>query len=96
VGRPLRREDGCVVYNWCWPSPAHSLSGPILAGLTTIFYSLRFETPPNQEGQVPVFISPRTGPSSYISSHQVVDLNLKTQFVPHRNHIRSPLQSPTG
>jgi hypothetical protein len=25
----------------------------------TIFYCLRFETPPNLEGQVPVFISPR-------------------------------------
>jgi hypothetical protein len=24
-----------------------------------IFYSLRFETPPNLEGQLPVFISPR-------------------------------------
>jgi hypothetical protein len=29
------------------------------AGLMTIFYCLRFKTPPNVEGQVPVCISPR-------------------------------------
>jgi hypothetical protein len=35
---------GCVIYNCCWSSPAQSLSP---AGLMTIFYSLRSETPPN-------------------------------------------------
>jgi hypothetical protein len=40
-------------------SPAQSFLGPSAAGLVTIFYCLRFETPPNLEGQVPVFISPR-------------------------------------
>jgi hypothetical protein len=37
VGRPLWREDGSVVYNFCWPSP------PRPAGLMTIFYCLTFE-----------------------------------------------------
>jgi hypothetical protein len=60
-GRPLWREDGSDVYNCCWTSPAQSLSGPIPAGLMTTFYCLRFETPPNLEGQVPVFIPPGTG-----------------------------------
>jgi hypothetical protein len=45
VGRPLWREDGSVVYNRCWFSPAQSLSVPGPAGLMTIFYCLRFETP---------------------------------------------------
>jgi hypothetical protein len=44
LGRPLWREDGSVVYNCCWPSPAQSFSGPIPVGLVTVFYCLRFET----------------------------------------------------
>jgi hypothetical protein len=43
---PLWREDGFVVCNCCWSSPAQSFSGPSTAGLMTTFYSLRFETPP--------------------------------------------------
>jgi hypothetical protein len=35
---PLWREDGSVIYNGCWPSPAHSH-----LGLVTIFYFLKFE-----------------------------------------------------
>jgi hypothetical protein len=44
VRHSLCREDGCVVYNCCWPSPAQSFSGPSPLGLATIFYCLRFET----------------------------------------------------
>jgi hypothetical protein len=44
VGRSLWREDGSVVYNCCWPSPARSFSGPSPVELVTIFYFLRFET----------------------------------------------------
>jgi hypothetical protein len=44
LGRPLWREDGSVVYNFCWPLPAQSFSGPSPLGLETIFYCLRFET----------------------------------------------------
>jgi hypothetical protein len=29
VGRSLWREDGSVVYNCCWPSPAHSFWSPV-------------------------------------------------------------------
>jgi hypothetical protein len=43
-GRSLWREDGSVVYNCCWRSPAQSLPGPSPVGLATIFYCLRFET----------------------------------------------------
>jgi hypothetical protein len=44
MGRSFCREDGSVVYNCCWPSPAQSFLGPITVGLATIFYCLRFET----------------------------------------------------
>jgi hypothetical protein len=40
----LWREDGSVVYDCCWPSPAQSFSGWSPVGLATIFYCLRFET----------------------------------------------------
>jgi hypothetical protein len=42
LGRPLWREDGSVVYNSCWLSPAQSFSGPSPVGLVDIFYCLRF------------------------------------------------------
>jgi hypothetical protein len=45
VGLPFWGEDGSVVYNCCWFSPAQLFSGPSPAGLMTIFYCLRFETP---------------------------------------------------
>jgi hypothetical protein len=38
------REDGPVVYNCRWASPAQSFSGPSPVGLVTTFYCLRFET----------------------------------------------------
>jgi hypothetical protein len=40
----LWREDGSVVYNCSWSSPAQSFSGPTPVRLVTIFYCLRFET----------------------------------------------------
>jgi hypothetical protein len=43
-GGPLWREDGSVVYNSWWPSPAQSFSGPSPIGLVAIFYCLTFET----------------------------------------------------
>jgi hypothetical protein len=43
-GRPLWQEDGSVVYNCCWSSPAQSFSHPSPMALATIFYCLRFET----------------------------------------------------
>jgi hypothetical protein len=58
VGRPLWREDGSVVYNCCWFSPAQSFSGPSPVGLVTIFILSQIRDISNLEGQVPVFISP--------------------------------------
>jgi hypothetical protein len=46
----LWREDGSVVYNSCWPSPAQSFSGPSPLGLVAIFTvsdsRLPFSSPP--------------------------------------------------
>jgi hypothetical protein len=62
-------EDGSVIYNCCWPSPAQSLSGPSLVGLMTTLYCLRFESLPNLEGQGDPVIPPGIGclfvPSMY-------------------------------
>jgi hypothetical protein len=44
IWHPLWREDGSVIYNCCWSSPAHLFSGPSPMVLTTIFYCPRFET----------------------------------------------------
>jgi hypothetical protein len=60
VGRPLWREDGSVFYNCYWPSPAQSFSGPSPAGLMTIFYCLRFETPPTWRARSPYLYPPGT------------------------------------
>jgi hypothetical protein len=44
LGRPIWREDGSVVCNCYWPSPAQSFSGPSPVVLVAIFYCLGFET----------------------------------------------------
>jgi hypothetical protein len=61
----LWQEDGFVVYNYCWSSPAQSFSGPTPAGLVTIFYSLRFETPPTWRAWSPYLNIPGTRWSSF-------------------------------
>jgi hypothetical protein len=66
----LWKEDGSVIYNCCWSSPAQSFSGPSPAGLMIIFYSLRLETSPTWRARSPYLypqeqggpvISPGTG-----------------------------------
>jgi hypothetical protein len=60
VGHTLRREDGSEIdlYNCFWALPRQSLSSPNPSELTTISYSLLWDSP-NLEGQVPIFISSR-------------------------------------
>jgi hypothetical protein len=43
VGRSLWLEDGSVVYNCCWPSPAQLFSGLTHEGFATKCYCLRLE-----------------------------------------------------
>jgi hypothetical protein len=65
VRPPLRLEDGSVVYNFCWSSPAQSFSDPSPVGLMTILYCLRFETPPFWRARSPHLYPPGTGSASY-------------------------------
>jgi hypothetical protein len=60
--RPLWREEGSVVCNCCWFSPAQSFSDPSPKGLIPhdAFYCLRFKTPPIW----------RPGPRIYIPQEQ--------------------------
>jgi hypothetical protein len=59
VGRPLWRKVGSVLFNFCRSSPAQPFSDLSPTGLMSIVYCLYFWDSPTQEGEVPVFISPR-------------------------------------
>jgi hypothetical protein len=54
----LTPADGSVVYNCCWHSSPQSFSGLSPAGLMTMS---QIRDSPKLEGQVPIFISPRSG-----------------------------------
>jgi hypothetical protein len=58
------RENGCVVYNCCWASPAQSFSEPNPAGL-------RSETSPTWRTRCLHSYAPGRGWSSYTSRHWV-------------------------
>jgi hypothetical protein len=55
----------------CSPSSAQIFSGPSLAGLITIFYCLRFETPSTWRARSPYLYPPGTGWPSYTPRHWV-------------------------
>jgi hypothetical protein len=61
VGRSLWQEEGSVVYNCCWASPAQSFPDHSPAGPRTIFYCLRFETPPTWRARSPYLYPPEQG-----------------------------------
>jgi hypothetical protein len=61
IRRPLWREDGSVVYNCCWSSPAQSFSDSSPAELVTIFYCLKFETLPTWRARSPYLYRPGIG-----------------------------------
>jgi hypothetical protein len=71
VGLPLWWENGSVVYNCCWSSPAQSFSAPSPAGLNDHILLSQIRESYNLEGQVPVFLSPETGRPSYTPMHWV-------------------------
>jgi hypothetical protein len=52
-------------------SPAQSILGPSPAGFVTIFYCLRFETPPTWRARSPYLYPPETGWPSYNPRHWV-------------------------
>jgi hypothetical protein len=61
VGRHLWREGASVAYNWCRSSPAQSFPALSPAWLMTIFYWLRFETPPTRRARSPYLYPPEQG-----------------------------------
>jgi hypothetical protein len=65
VGRSLWRENRSAVYNCCWSSPEQSFLRPSPEGLVTIFYSLRFETPPTWKARSPYLYPLGTGWTNY-------------------------------
>jgi hypothetical protein len=52
VGRPLWREDDCVVHNCCWASTAQSFSGRVQQDTWQYFTFSNLWDSPNLEGQV--------------------------------------------
>jgi hypothetical protein len=58
VGRCLWQEDGSVIYNCCWSSPAQPFSGQNSAGLMPIFHCLRLGTPPAWRARSPYIYPP--------------------------------------
>jgi hypothetical protein len=90
---PLWREDGSVVYNCCWSSPAQSFWGPSPTGLMTTFYCLRLGTPPTWRARYPYLYPPLTGWPSYTPRHWISFSSLPTThrataevFVPPPSH----------
>jgi hypothetical protein len=78
----IRREDGSVVYNCCWPSLAQSFSGPTPSGLVT-FYCLTFETPPTWRARSP-YLNPQEQGVSVILYDRRFTAN---QFVLATSHL---------
>jgi hypothetical protein len=76
VGRPLWREVGSVLFSFCRASPAQSFSDLSPTGLMSRVYCRYFWNSPNQEGQVLVFISPR----SRVAQLYLQELGLSNQF----------------
>jgi hypothetical protein len=60
-----------VDYNCCWSSPVQSFSGPNPVGLMTIFYYLRFETPPIWSVKRPYLYTIGRGWLIYTPSHWI-------------------------
>jgi hypothetical protein len=61
----LSDEDGSVVYNCYWSSPAQSFSDPIPTGLMTTFYCLRIEIHPTWRARSPYLYPPGTRRPGY-------------------------------
>jgi hypothetical protein len=78
VGHSLWRKNGSATYNCCWSSPAQSFLDPSLSALVTIFYCLRFETPPTWRARSPYLYPPGTGWPSYTPRHSVPFLSPPT------------------
>jgi hypothetical protein len=69
VGLPLWREDGSLIYNYCWVSPVQSFSGSSFTGYMTIFYCLKFEIASTWRTRSPYLYLPGKGWPNYTPRH---------------------------
>jgi hypothetical protein len=69
VQHPLLQEARSVIYDCCWLLSVQSFSDPSPKGLMTIFYPLRFETPPTWMARSLNIYPLRTGLPSYSPKH---------------------------
>jgi hypothetical protein len=67
----LWRANGSSVYNYCWSSTAQSFLGPSPAGLLTIFYCHRLDTPLAWRARFTYLYSPGTEWPGYNPRHWV-------------------------
>jgi hypothetical protein len=81
VGRPLWREVGSVLFSFCRSSPAQHFSDLSPTGLMSIVYRFYFWDSLNQEGQVPVVISPRNKVAQLYP--RALDFYLKVSLIRH-------------
>jgi hypothetical protein len=63
--RPLWREDRCVIYCYCWSSPAQS------RGTRRYFIVPILETPPTWRARSPYLYPPGTGWPRYTPGHRI-------------------------
>jgi hypothetical protein len=69
---PLWWEDRSIVYNCCWPSPEQPFCSLCPAVLMTIFYCLRFESPPTWRAMSLYLYPPGTGSPMCTPKHWVL------------------------
>jgi hypothetical protein len=85
VRRSLWRENNC-----CWSSQAQSFLGEDPAGLVTIIYSLKFETPPTWRARSPYLYPSGTGWPSCRLRHWISIAPTLLVTVFRHGHHRKP------
>jgi hypothetical protein len=75
-GRSPWRVDGSAVGTWCGASPALPCSDPSPGDHTTIFYSLKFQTPSTWRSRLCIYSSQEQRKTSYLPRHLVCLIHL--------------------
>jgi hypothetical protein len=97
VRRLFWREDGSLVYSRCSSTPAQLFSVPSPAGLMTIFYCLKFETPQPEGSDRRIFIPQEKGAPLYpraLGSLLVISYDSQGYGGSIRNRLHTGLTQP--